>query len=123
MIKRAFDIIVSLTMLIILSPVMIIIPIIIVLESPGAPIYSSWRVGRNWKKFKFYKFRSMKKASDKDLSKLANRNSYLDVVVDTENVHLPMRLTDVYLYGDNYKVSEYAYLSENAKKLVLPQFS
>jgi exopolysaccharide biosynthesis polyprenyl glycosylphosphotransferase len=56
--KRIFDIIVSLTCLIICSPLFIIIAIAVRLDSPGKAIYSAPRGGKN-KDFKFYKFRSM----------------------------------------------------------------
>lgn len=94
---------------------MIIVGIIISLESPGAPIYVSERIGRNCKKFKFYKFRSMRPKSDKELDLLKNRNSYLDIFADPEIIPLPQQLCDVMLYSDNFKVSEYDYLQEIAK--------
>ena len=55
---RFFDVIVSLTGLIILSPILITIYLIIYL-SGGAPIFSQERVGQFENKFKIYKFRTM----------------------------------------------------------------
>ena len=58
--KRIFDIIVSLVALIILAIPMAIIAIVIKIDSKWPAIYKSKRVGKWWKLFTFYKFRSMK---------------------------------------------------------------
>ena len=59
--KRAFDIIVSLVALIVLTviPVMIVIPIVIKLTSKGPAFFNQVRVGKDQKPFKMYKFRTM----------------------------------------------------------------
>lgn len=116
-VKRLFDILLSLTLIILLLPLMLIIAVAIELEVPGAPIYVSERVGQNWKRFKFYKFRSMRPQADKELGLLSNRNSYVDVYVDPEIIYLPSKLYDVKLYSDNYKVCEFDYLQETAKRM------
>ncbi|MFH1186680.1 MAG: sugar transferase [Candidatus Levyibacteriota bacterium] len=58
--KRLLDIIFSLTLIIIFSPVIILVAIAIKLDSKG-PVLADTpeRVGRNGKPFKMYKFRSM----------------------------------------------------------------
>ncbi|HHI02571.1 MAG TPA: sugar transferase [candidate division Zixibacteria bacterium] len=58
-IKRLFDIIISLIALILLSPLMLLIAIIIRKDSPGPVIFKQDRCGKNGKIFKFYKFRTM----------------------------------------------------------------
>ncbi len=60
-IKRAFDLTVSLIMLLamIVIPVMIVIPIVIKLTSKGPAVFTQERVGKNGKVFKIYKFRTM----------------------------------------------------------------
>ena len=57
--KRLFDIVVSLIMLIILCPVMLIIAIMIRLDSPGPALFLQERVTTYGKHFKIYKFRTM----------------------------------------------------------------
>ena len=57
--KRLFDLIVSLFGLIVLSPVMLIIAIAIKVDSKGPVIYAQKRVGELGELFTFYKFRSM----------------------------------------------------------------
>jgi len=59
MIKRLFDIVLSFTGLIILSPVFIIIGIFLKLDSKGPIFYKGVRVGLNGKHFKIFKFRTM----------------------------------------------------------------
>lgn len=57
--KSIFDFIMSLSGLIILSPLLTIISLL-VLASSGCPIiYKQKRVGKNWKIFNLYKFRTM----------------------------------------------------------------
>jgi len=73
--KRFFDILVSFITLSVLLVPMLILALIIVLDSPGAsPIYSQERVGKNGKKFKFYKFRSMVPNADSMLDDLLDKN-------------------------------------------------
>ena len=58
-IKRLFDIIVSLVMLIAISPALIIIAILIDRDSEGGVFYRQERVTQYGKKFKIHKFRTM----------------------------------------------------------------
>ncbi len=57
--KRAFDVVLSLLLLVFLSPLMLLIAIAIKLDSPGPIIYVQKRVGKGGLVFPFYKFRSM----------------------------------------------------------------
>jgi len=59
-VKRWFDIIFSALVIIILTPLWIIVPIIIKIDSPGRAIFKQDRMGRDSKLFTMYKFRSMK---------------------------------------------------------------
>ena len=63
--KRVFDIIVSLLMLIILSPVFLILAIAIKVDSKGPVFYRQTRVTQYCKEFKIHKFRSMCDGADK----------------------------------------------------------
>lgn len=74
--KRFLDITVALSLLILLSPLLILISILIKLESRGPVFYSSLRAGSNYKIFKFYKFRSMQQNADSKVSELMNDNEY-----------------------------------------------
>lgn len=58
--KRLIDIVVAMVILIVFSPIFLIAPILIKLDSPG-PVFADVpkRVGKNKALFKMYKFRSM----------------------------------------------------------------
>lgn len=57
--KRTIDILGSLTLLLIFSPVMIVTMILIKIGSPGPIFFKQKRVGKNSHQFWMYKFRSM----------------------------------------------------------------
>ncbi|HLF80088.1 MAG TPA: sugar transferase [Dehalococcoidia bacterium] len=57
--RRAFDILVSMLGLVILSPLMLIIGLLIKLESRGPVFFKQKRAGRDEKAFEIIKFRSM----------------------------------------------------------------
>ena len=65
MLKRVFDIISSLMVLLIIFPLLILISILIKLDSKGQIFYYQKRIGLNGKEFNLYKFRTMKPGSDK----------------------------------------------------------
>lgn len=66
-IKRSFDFLVALAMLIVLSPILILVALLIMFTDPGTPFFKHERVTRFNNKFKAYKFRTMKrKYSGKD---------------------------------------------------------
>ena len=73
--KRLQDIVLSIVGLVVLFPVLLLISLLIVIDSPGAsPIYVQERVGKNGKKFRFYKFRTMVPDADQLLEKLLSQN-------------------------------------------------
>lgn len=59
-IKRVFDVVVSLFVLIVFSPVYLITAIIVKATSPGPVFYVQERIGKHGKPFKMAKFRSMR---------------------------------------------------------------
>lgn len=65
MLKRLFDILVSLIFLVFLSPVFLVISLLIIFDSRGGVFYKQIRVGQFGKDFKLLKFRTMKPDSDK----------------------------------------------------------
>lgn len=69
LIKRVIDIIVSLLLLLILLPFFLIISIIIKIDSSGPVFFLQERVGKNGKKFKMLKFRTMYKDNDERVHK------------------------------------------------------
>jgi lipopolysaccharide/colanic/teichoic acid biosynthesis glycosyltransferase len=61
--KRAVDLVIGTTLLVLTLPLMAIIALVIALDSPGAPVFKQQRVGKGGKPFTFYKFRTMKVAA------------------------------------------------------------
>jgi len=80
--KRAFDILISATALLILLPVCILLAIVIKLESAGPIFYVSKRAGTGYKIFNFFKFRTMREGADAELSDLAHLNQYGENAAD-----------------------------------------
>lgn len=64
-IKRIFDFLSSLSVLITLSPLFLIIALWIIIDSKGGIFYKQIRIGKNQNEFGLYKFRSMATGSDK----------------------------------------------------------
>ncbi len=63
--KRSFDIIASLIGIIILSPIVLLVGILIIIETKGGIFYKQKRVGKNGILFDLFKFRTMGINSDK----------------------------------------------------------
>ncbi len=63
--KRIFDVLSSLVVLIVFSPLLIFIAVWIVSDSRGGVFYKQIRVGKNQREFKLLKFRSMRPNADK----------------------------------------------------------
>ena len=62
---RFFDIIISFTGILLLSPIFIILIFIILLDSPGTVLFRQIRIGKNGNPFTLLKFRTMKPDTDK----------------------------------------------------------
>jgi FlaA1/EpsC-like NDP-sugar epimerase/lipopolysaccharide/colanic/teichoic acid biosynthesis glycosyltransferase len=58
--KRCFDVGVSLLALIVLSPLLLLTAILVKLESPGPAFYRGTRLGRNGRRFRIWKLRTMR---------------------------------------------------------------
>ncbi|HEY4831452.1 MAG TPA: sugar transferase [Waddliaceae bacterium] len=68
--KRTFDIVFSLLVLLLTSPLFLLIATTIRLTSKGKAIYSQERIGRGGKRFRCYKFRTMYANADFRLKEL-----------------------------------------------------
>jgi lipopolysaccharide/colanic/teichoic acid biosynthesis glycosyltransferase len=74
--KRIFDILFASSIILALSPVLILIALLIKLTSKGPVIYRSKRVGTAYQVFDFLKFRSMVQDADAKLKDLTHLNHY-----------------------------------------------
>ena len=71
-IKRIFDIVASLILIVLTSPVMLIALIGVRLSSKGPVVFRQKRVGKNNKEFVMYKFRSMRVNNEQDTAWTTN---------------------------------------------------
>ena len=72
--KRFLDIVVSLTMLILLSPLFLIVALWIRFDSKGPVFFAQERIGLNKRRFRIYKFRTMVTGAEKMQSRLEELN-------------------------------------------------
>lgn len=93
--KRVFDIVVSVIMLVVLSPLFLALAIAIKLDSPGPVFYRQVRVTQYGKEFRIFKFRSMVQNADK--------GSLLTVGADS-------RITEVGKFIRRYRLDEFCQL-------------
>jgi lipopolysaccharide/colanic/teichoic acid biosynthesis glycosyltransferase len=72
--KRAIDVVVAATVLVLASPVMLLAAIAIVLTSGTSPIFVQERVGQFGRRFSMYKFRTMVNGAHRMQEELRDRN-------------------------------------------------
>ncbi len=77
LVKRIFDIIVSIMILIILLPLFIVVGIAIKVDSKGPIVFKQLRSGKGGADFKMYKFRSM--SANNDVHNTKKENEYTRV--------------------------------------------
>ena len=127
MLKRIFDIILSLFGLIILLPFMLIMAILIKLDSKGPIFFRQFRVTKNGREFKIFKYRTMKVGSDKysqitvgkdkRITKIGSflRKYKLDEIPQLINV----LIGDMSLVGPRPEVPKYVALYTDEQKEIL----
>lgn len=119
--KRCFDIAFSGMAILCLSPLLILTALAIRLESKGAIIYKSKRVGSNYEVFDFLKFRSMYTNADKRLKEFNALNQYQmekepEFILPTEEEMEEQELDkeEVVLISDDYVISEHDYINQRS---------
>ena len=75
--KRLFDILLSLSVLILFAPVYLLLSLLIALSSPGPVFYVQERVGRNHKLFNCLKFRTMVENADEMLVEMMEASPHI----------------------------------------------
>ncbi len=93
---RAFDLTVAIVGLVVLAPLMAIVAIAVMIDSPGPIVYGSTRVGHNRPTFRAWKFRSMRTDAETDLNViLANDAAARQEYETYHKLHNDPRLTRV----------------------------
>ena len=72
--KRGFDLVFSLVLLVTCALLMAVIALVVWLDSPGKIIYTQIRLGYGGKPFTIYKFRSMQQSTAPDDAKWTSEN-------------------------------------------------
>ena len=129
--KRIFDILVSLIMLILLSPIFLVLAIAIKIDSEGPVFFKQTRITQYGKEFKIYKFRTMVNNAEKigtqvtvdndaRITKVGSviRNCRLDEIGQLINIFKG----DMTFVGTRPEVKKYvdAYTPEMLATLLLP---
>ncbi len=78
--KRAFDLLISSTLLLLLGPVMLLTALAVKLDSSGPAFFRQRRVGENGRLFWMYKFRTMVDGADRLVPKLEEEGVYANGV-------------------------------------------
>jgi lipopolysaccharide/colanic/teichoic acid biosynthesis glycosyltransferase len=93
---RAFDITVATVALVVLAPLMALVAIAVMVDSPGPIVYGSTRVGHNRPTFRAWKFRSMHTDAETDLDTILAHDAAARKEYETyHKLHNDPRLTRV----------------------------
>jgi len=84
-VKRMLDLVVSLFCLLLMSPLFVIIPLLIWMDSRGKVFFVQERAGANGKPFRLFKFRSMVDGADKQLADLVDLDQLEEPVYKIPN--------------------------------------
>jgi lipopolysaccharide/colanic/teichoic acid biosynthesis glycosyltransferase len=65
MMRRAVDLLVAAIALPVAAPLFAILALLIRVDSPGSPLYGGWRIGKDGRRFRMWKFRTMVANADR----------------------------------------------------------
>jgi len=120
-IKRLFDICVSIFFIILFSPLMLIIAILIKIDSKGPIIYKNQRVGQNGKLFNTLKFRSMYYNMSTGVGDAEQQKQALEIekkLIEEKNT----RAGAIYKIKDDPRVTRVGHFIRKTSLDELPQF-
>lgn len=130
--KRAIDITVSFTVLLLLSPILLLVALCIVLDSRGPALYKSKRAGTNFYVFDMYKFRTMTARADQLMESIASHNIYAKTLAIADEINQQQqlcascRLLGVVcqqpLFDQNEPICERLYLTEHDEEATFMKF-
>jgi len=109
--KRTFDIVMSIVLMVVLSPLFLLIMLALRLEAKGPFFYISRRAGKGYRIFNFYKFRTMEVGADEKMEFFSHLNQY-----NVDN-HLPLFLK----FNNDPRVTRVGMFLRNTSLDELPQ--
>jgi exopolysaccharide biosynthesis polyprenyl glycosylphosphotransferase len=84
-IKRGLDLALSLTLLVLLAPVLVVVALAVKLSSPGPVLFMQGRLGLNKRKFRIYKFRTMTANAEQMMKQIEHLNEVAGPVFKIRN--------------------------------------
>ncbi|MBC8154483.1 MAG: sugar transferase [Bacteroidetes bacterium] len=125
--KRLFDIVFAGTLLLCISPLMLVVAALIKLDSPGPVFYRSRRVGAGYRMFDMYKFRTMRPNADQLISAMAGQNIYNKPAEIAADGLCPACLAagtgcQRQLFLDNEPICENVYIKRKKDKATFAKF-
>ncbi len=128
--KRSIDIFASLLILVLLSPILLVVALLILIDSKGPVIYKSKRAGANFHVFNMYKFRTMEVNADQLINQLSAHNIYTETAHESTDTitELCPACTELgiacqrILIDHNKPICEKAYLSGAGKSAKFMKF-
>lgn len=113
--KRILDLVICISSLVLLLPFMGFISIMIVINSPGSPIFIQERVGKHGKRFFMYKFRTMQTDYDCEEDR-AFMQDYIAGKLDEDTVE-----AEVYKPNNKSKITKFGKILRITSLDELPQ--
>ena len=89
LLKRSFDLLLTIPMLIVLAPAFVVIAFLIKRDSPGAAFFRQVRMGANGRTFRIWKFRTMTADADERKQEVAHLNKHLSPGGDPRMFKIP----------------------------------
>ena len=80
--KRLMDIVFSVTLLVVLSPILLLLTLVATYDTAGSPFFVQTRMGRDGKPFRMIKFRTMSKSAPENLAtyEFKNANDFISPI-------------------------------------------
>jgi exopolysaccharide biosynthesis polyprenyl glycosylphosphotransferase len=101
--KRAFDIIASAALMLLISPLFLVVAVLVKVDDPGPAFFHQKRVGRDGRMFHMHKFRSMVVDAEARLAKLRAQNEGAGVLFKMKE---DPRITKIGAFIRRYSIDE-----------------
>src|SRR5690606_34500644 len=97
------DVVASAAALVLLAPLLLVLAAMVRIDSPGSALFSQYRVGRDGRRFRMWKFRTMRPTASDDLVDLVGANEASGPLFKLKN---DPRVTDIGRVLRKYSLDE-----------------